>query len=103
MITRCRRSTLTLMVPIAFVIAGQDQPGLAKIGLWFAVLVAAVLILGVVVYILRWMALSKSDKHRTGFTIEQIDRLHNEGVLTEEEYRLARRSALGLTDPDAPE
>ena len=91
------------MMPIAFVIVGQDQPDLAKIGLWFAVLVAAVLILGVAIYVLRWIALSKSDKHRPGFTIEEIDRLHDEGALTEEEYRLARRSALGLTDSDAPE
>ena len=91
------------MTSIAFVIVGQSRHELGRIGLWFAVLMAAVLILGAAVYILRWMALSRSDKHNTGFTIEQIERLRNEGALTEEEYRLARRSALGLTDPDAPE
>ena len=89
------------MVPIAFVIAGQDET-ITKIVLeWVGVLLVAAIC--VAAYILRRIVFGKDTKHRTGFTIEQIDRLHNEGALTEEEYRLARRSALGLTDPDAPE
>ena len=92
------------MVPIAFVIAGQeggtfDTHFLLIMGA--CILLAGAICLGV--YFLRRSILDKDTGNGPGFTIEQIDRLHDEGALTEEEYRLARRSALGLTDPDAPE
>ncbi len=92
---------MIVMLPIAFVIA--EQEGTVTAIVWVLGSVLATAAICVAAHILRRMVFSKSDKHSPGFTIEQIDRLHNEGVLTKEEYRLARRSALGLTDLDASE
>ncbi len=91
------------MAPIAFVIAGLDESAFAGVWLWGGILLGVVFILVAVIYILRWIALNKSTGRKPGFTIEQIDRFRDEGVLTDEEYRLARRTILGLTDPGTPE
>ena len=90
------------MAPIAFVIAGQGSVP-ARVLLWGGILLGVVFIFVAVIYVLRWKMLSKNDKSEPGFTMELIDRLHDEGALADEEYRLARRSVLGLTDPDTPE
>ncbi len=92
-----------LMVPIAFVIAGQEGSVPVIVLLWGGILLGVVFILVAVIYVMRWITLSKSTKRSPGFTMEQIDRLHDEGVLAEEEYRLVRRSVLGWTDTDTPE
>ena len=91
------------MVPIAFVIAGPGREGLTDTVLWSVILLAAVFTFVAVIYILRRTLLNKSDRSNTGFAIDQIDRLRDEGTLTDEEYRRARRVALGLDDPDTLE
>ncbi|MDY7011015.1 MAG: hypothetical protein SVV80_09730 [Planctomycetota bacterium] len=88
------------MAPIASVIAGTGQKGLTDTVVWSVILLVAVSAFVVVIFILRRMLLNKSDRGNTGFTIDQIDRLRDENSLTEEEYRRARRAALGLNDPD---
>ena len=90
------------MVPIAWVIAGHDWSALTGVGLWVVGLLGAMTVFAVAIYILRGKLLTWSDeKSESGFTMKQIDRLHDEGVLTDEEYRLARRNAMGLTGSDA--
>ena len=91
-----------MMTPIAFVVAGQGAT-IARVWLWVGILLGAIFIFIAAIYVVRWIALSRDTKRNAGFTIDQIDRLHDEGALTEEEYRRARRTALGLTDPDTPE
>ncbi len=90
-----------MMAPIAFVIAWPDGSAIGTAWIWVSIPLAAVLV--VLLYILRRMALEKSHRLGDEFTIEQIDRLRDEGALTDEEYRLARRAVLGLNNPDALE
>lgn len=88
-----------MMVLIAFVIAGSSRDGFTGTVVWYIILMAAVAAFVAVIYILRRWLLGKGDLHDTGFTIDQIERLHDENSLTDEEYRRARRAAL---DPDEP-
>ncbi|MCD4699517.1 MAG: hypothetical protein K8R91_02970 [Phycisphaerae bacterium] len=92
-----------MMVPIAFVIAGSGREGLTDTVVWSVILLVAVFAFVAVIYILRRMLLNKGDRRNMGFTIDQIDRLHNDNSLTEEEYRRARRAALRLDNPDTLE
>lgn len=90
-----------MMAPIAFVIAGPDGSAIGTAWIWVSILLSAALI--ALVYILRRMALEKSAHLSDKFTIEQVDRLRDEGSLTEEEYRRVRRAVLGLNNPDTLE
>ena len=98
---------MIMMAPIAFVMAGQEGPIFDVT--FLLIMGAGILLVGVIslaVHFLRRMVLDKSRRKTdgdAGFTMEQIDRLRNEDVLTDEEHRLARRSVLGLNEPDTPE
>lgn len=69
----------------------------------FAMAMGAVILLGVVVLVFRRRALNAEVRGQSGLAIDQIERLHQDGLLTEEEYRRARRAALGLAPPPAAE
>ena len=64
----------------------------------YLALCLAVLALGAVLYVIRWILMGGKDQTQPGLSIDQIDALHERGLLSDEEYRRARRAALGLSD-----
>lgn len=73
-------------------------PQALRIVLWSLAVLAAFLLGGAVVfYWLKRRLLSDDESDRPpGFTLESLERLRDEGQLTEEEFRRLRKSALGL-------
>ncbi len=83
-------------------VARQGSSLFVRLGPWLAAVFGGLIVFVIVMYILRWIAVSKSGKRSSGFTMEEIEHLHHNGTLSDEEYRLARRAALGLTGRKLP-
>ena len=74
-------------------------PLAVRISIWpFVWLGLAVLALGAVLYVIRWIMMGGRGQSGPGLTIDEVEALRSRGLLTDEEYRRARRSALGLPD-----
>jgi CBS domain containing-hemolysin-like protein len=67
---------------------------------WVIVLFGTIFLFGLVAAAIRRMAMGISSRRPQGLTMEQLDELHRQGMISEEEYRRMRRSVLGLTGPD---
>ena len=77
--------------------AQQGRPvGLTGLVVSFAVLVGALVIGGVVLLVLRKMAVGKEGSSSRDQSVEQLRELRDRGLLSQEEFDRARRSALGL-------
>jgi len=69
--------------------------------IWSAAAIAAVILLGVVVLVVRRRALNAEARSPSSEAIDEVERLHQDGLLTDEEYRRARRAVLGLAPAQA--
>ncbi len=102
---------LILMLPRADIILG-GRASIAvgqRVGSLFADVIIRVLVLIVVIglfvlvaAVIRRMAVGMGEQPSEGMTIEQLDGLLSRGAITEQEYRLARRSLLKLRQQSAP-
>ena len=71
--------------------------------LWLGVVGLCVILGGAGLYYLRRVALSKDPRPREAASLEELDKLHQDGLISNDEYRRARRAALGLGNrPDSP-
>lgn len=80
--------------------------GKAPAGVWsspwllIAVLLAALFVLYAVVVYLRRAVLDSSPAAKRGLTMEQADKLHRDGLLSDREYQRIRRAVLREFYPD---
>lgn len=73
---------------------------LSRSAFWLVVVVAALVLLGLVAYVLRRRAgRDTGGPAGPGFSIEQIEKLHSQGRISDEEFRILRRRALSLDTP----
>jgi len=84
---------------MAALAAGETDAATMDVVWITGVLIAVVLVAGVVIFLIRRMAVDRSGASGAGLSIEEIDRLHQDGLLSVEEYDRARRAALGLPPP----
>lgn len=92
------------MVVLASVAQGLSFAKVARLlgrsAFWLAVVVAALVLLGLVAYVLRrWVGRDADGPAGPGFSIEQIEQLHSQGRISDEEFRILRRRALPLDTP----
>ena len=59
--------------------------------------VITALVLGGVIVLVRRMAVGEGGEPEPGMTMEQLDALRRQGTISDQEYRRARLSVLGLT------
>ncbi len=71
-----------------------------EVFVWSAVLGGALILLGVVALILRRFVLSSPTRTKTHDVLDSVHQLHEDGLLSDEEYRRARRKALDLPPPE---
>ena len=67
---------------------------------WGSVLGGALILLGVAAMILRRFVLSSPTRTKTHDVLDSVHQLHEDGLLSDEEYRRARRKALDLPPPE---
>ncbi len=80
-------------VPAGLPLAGDG-------GMFWVIVVAGViaaLVLAGAIVRIRRMAVGKGGEPEPGLTIEQLEALRRQGTISDEEYRRARLSVLGLT------
>ncbi|MHC4717990.1 MAG: hypothetical protein ACYS5V_13530 [Planctomycetota bacterium] len=80
--------------------AQRSGASIRELLMWACVAMAAVLLLGLVVVLIRRAALSPDSRPPAQMAVEQVEQLHRDGALSDEEYRRARRLALGLPVAD---
>lgn len=69
---------------------------------WVGVAIIGILLATAVLYYLKKMALSREGRTRPELPAEDVEKLRSGGLLSEAEYKRARRAALGLSSKPDP-
>lgn len=78
----------------------EGSPSLWQIVIWGVVLIALVLGLGIGIVLARRKYIEArgpdGEAEDPGFAIEQVETLHDSGRISDQEFRILRKAALGL-------
>ena len=66
--------------------------------IWGGVVLLALLALGAVVFGFRRKLTARLDEQGQGMSIEKLEELRSGGQISDEEFRILRRAALGLSE-----
>lgn len=67
-----------------------------RYALWAVIVLGCLVLLGVVLMAARRLARSRHDAPREALSINDLEKLRQQGLIDEAEFRVLRRSALGL-------
>lgn len=70
---------------------------------WLGVVIFGILAAAAILYWIKRAALGRDPRPQEGLSAEEVRQLHQRGLLSDEEFRRARRAALGLPGEPAAE
>ncbi|KPK81454.1 MAG: hypothetical protein AMJ81_10585, partial [Phycisphaerae bacterium SM23_33] len=92
-------SARTTLAALDFGFCLAARPGTTQLPVavfWVGAAIVGIVLATAVLYYIRRMAVSKEGRTRPGISVEAVEELHSQGLLSDEEYKRARRAALGL-------
>ncbi|MCK5113242.1 MAG: SHOCT domain-containing protein [Phycisphaerae bacterium] len=90
------------MEDIIVIAAGKAGFSFTELAIWAGIFVLVMVLGFVVVVLLRKKMLADDRASESGFamTIEQVEQMHDKGMISDEEFAAMRRGILGIGAPE---